>query len=58
MSRMLDGYDTGSLLACLEERMDGIRALCTTVLDRDNAGEDARELADGVLYELDGGDAE
>ena len=57
MSRMLDGYDTGSLLACLRERMDGIRALCTTVLDRDDASEDARELAEGVLYELDGGDA-
>lgn len=57
MSRMLDGYDTGSLLACIAERMDGIRALCATVLDRDDAGDDARELAENVLYELDGGDA-
>lgn len=34
-----------------------IRALCDVVLDRDDAGEDARELAEGVLYELEGGDA-
>lgn len=58
MSQLYDGWDVSSLLACLKERMDGIRALCTTVLDRDDAGEDARELAEGVLYELDGGDAE
>lgn len=57
MSQLYDGWDVSSLLACLKERMDGIRALCTTVLDRDDASEDARELAEGVLYELDGGDA-
>lgn len=57
MSRMLDGYDTGSLLACIAERMDGIRALCDVVLDRDDAGDDARELAESVLCEFEGGDA-
>lgn len=57
MSQLYDGWDVSSLLACLKERMDGIHALCTTVLDRDDAGEDARELAESVLYELDGGEA-
>lgn len=57
MSVLYAGWDVSSVLACLKERMDGIRALCTTVLDRDDAGEDARELAESVLYELDGGEA-
>ena len=32
-------------------------ALCRVVLDYEDAGEDARELAEEVLRELDGGDA-
>lgn len=58
MSVLYAGWDVESLVRCLKERMDGIRALCATVLERDDAGEDARELAEGVLYELEGGDAE
>lgn len=57
MSVLYAGWDVSSVLACLKERMDGIRALCATVLERDDAGEDARELAEGVLYEIEGGDA-
>lgn len=40
------------------ERTDGVVALCRVVLDYEDAGEDARELAEEVLRELDGGDAE
>ncbi|WP_180953108.1 hypothetical protein [Eggerthella timonensis] len=58
MSVLYAGWDVESLVRRLKERMDGIRALCATVLERDDAGEDARELAEGVLYELEGGDAE
>lgn len=57
MSVLYAGWDVESLVRCLKGRMDGIRALCDVVLDRDDAGEDARELAEGVLYELEGGDA-
>ena len=56
MSRLYDGWDTSSVLACLDERTDGIRALCSVLLDRDDASEDARELAEGVLCELEGGE--
>lgn len=55
MSQLYDGWDVSSLLACLKERTDGIRALCNVLLDRDDASEDARELADGVLHEIEGG---
>jgi len=58
MSSLYDGWDMSSLLACLRERTDGVVALCRVVLDDEDAGDDARELADGVLRELDGGDAE
>lgn len=53
MSALYDGWDLSSLLACLKERTDGVVALCRVVLDY----EDARELAEEVLRELDGGDA-
>lgn len=55
---LYDGWDLSSLLACLKERTDGVVALCRVVLDYEDAGEDARELAEEVLRELDGGDAE
>ncbi|MCG4741017.1 MULTISPECIES: hypothetical protein [Eggerthella] len=58
MSALYDGWDLSSLLACLKERTDGVVALCRVVLDYEDAGEDARELAEEVLRELDGGDAE
>ena len=58
MSSLYDGWDMSSLLACLRERTDGVVALCRVVLDDEDAGDDARELADGVLRELGGGDAE
>lgn len=57
MSALYDGWDLSSLLACLKERTDGVVALCRVVLDYEDAGEDARELAEEVLRELDGGDA-
>ena len=55
MSALYDGWDLSSLLACLKERTDGVVALCR--VDYEDAGEDARELAEEVLRELDGGDA-
>lgn len=58
MSSLYDGWDLSSLLACLKERTDGAVALCRVVLDDEGASDDARELADGVLRELDGGDAD
>ena len=57
VSALYDGWDLSSLLACLKERTDGVVALCRVVLDYEDAGEDARELAEEVLRELDGGDA-
>ena len=58
MSVLYDGWDVTSLLDCLKERTEGVTALCRVVLDDDGASDDARELAEGVLYELDGGEAE
>ena len=48
MSALYDGWDLSSLLACLKERTDGVVALCRVVLDYEDAGEDARELAEEV----------
>ena len=57
MSVLYDGWDVTSLLDCLKERADGVAALCRDVLDDEGASADARELAEGVLCELDGGEA-
>lgn len=54
MSRPYEGWGASSLLACLIERTEGIAALCNALLDRDDASDDARELAEGVLDELEG----
>ncbi|MDY3981058.1 hypothetical protein ACTQZK_06435 [Paraeggerthella sp. LCP19S3_G8] len=55
MSQLYAGWGVPSLLACLIERTEGIAALCHVLLDRDDASDDARELAEGVLDELEGG---
>lgn len=57
MSQPLDGWETDTLLACIKERIDGVRALCNTVMERDGVRDEARTLARNVLCELDGGEA-
>lgn len=56
MSQLYEGWDFESMLRCMKERMDNIRALCDVVLDSDGVRDEARVLAKDVLYELDGCD--
>lgn len=57
MSQPLDGWETAALINCVRERIDVICALCHIVLDDEHAESQARELAEGVLRELGGGEA-
>ena len=57
MSQPLDGWETAALLNCIRERIDGVCALCHIVLDDEHEESQARELAEGVLRELGGGEA-
>lgn len=57
MSQLLDGYGTATLLICILERIAVVEALCNVVLEEEGADSRARELAEDVLHELDGGEA-
>ena len=57
MSQLLDGWETDTLLICIKERVEGVRALCNVVLETEGVRDEARTLASNVLHELNGGEA-